>query len=215
LEEQGHTVITVNLPAHGADTTAATQVTLQQYVDVVKEVLQQQSEKVILVGHSMGGMVVSAVAEALPEKIEYLVYVSAYLPQNGEDLLSLASQDSVSLVGKNLEFTPDYAAATIKTAVLTEAICDDCPQAVKNIILQTHKAEPAGPLGEKAALTLANFGAVPKYYISTTQDKAVGYPLQQQMVANNGSIKKVFTMETSHLPFLAQPAEFVRILQSI
>nr|WP_290941782.1 hypothetical protein [Haliscomenobacter sp.] len=40
-------------------------------------------------------------------------------------------------------------------------------------------------------LTSAKFGRVPKYYISTTQDNAVGYQLQQQMIKeNNGSIKK-------------------------
>ena len=54
----------------------------------------QQQGKVTLVGHSMAGIVVSQVAESIQNKIEKLAYVSAYLPKNGEDLLSLSKQDT-------------------------------------------------------------------------------------------------------------------------
>ncbi|MBK9492780.1 MAG: hypothetical protein IPO07_31380 [Haliscomenobacter sp.] len=63
---------------------------------------------------SMAGVVVSQVAENIPDKISKLVYVSAYLPRNGEDLLSLSKQDAQSKVGTALEFAPDYSAASIK-----------------------------------------------------------------------------------------------------
>ena len=208
-------VVVVNLPAHGVELTPADQVSLNDYVKTVTDAIQQQVGKVILVGHSMAGIVVSQVAENIPNKIDKLIYVSAYLPQNGEDLLTLSSQDQQSKVGGALEFTPDYSAATIKKELIAPAVCADCPDYMKEVLVKYHKAEPAKPLSEKVTLTKANFGRVPKYYIHTTQDQAVGYELQKQMVAANGTIQKTFEMNTSHLPFVVQPQEFLAIINSI
>lgn len=204
----------VNLPAHGIDLRAANAVTLADYVKTVTDAVNSLPGKVILVGHSMAGIVISQVAENIPAKLDKLVYVSAYLPKNGEDLLSLSKQDTESKVGAALEFTPDYSAATIKKDVLVDAVCADCPDFMKEALLKYHKAEPAGPLGEKVTLG-KNFAAVTKYYITTTQDYAVGHSLQQAMIKANGKIKQVFEIQSSHLPFVAQPQAFLDILQSI
>lgn len=215
IEAKGNTVVTVNLPGHGADTTPASQITLQSYVDAVVNAINAQPGKVVLVGHSMAGLVVSEVAEKIPAKIDYLVYVAAYVPKNGDDLTTLSHEDATSIIGKNLEFAPDYSTATIKKTVLVEAFCADCSKEVQDALLASHKGEPTKPLQEKAVLTDANFGSVEKYYIETTKDFAVGNQLQKKMVADNGTVKQVFTMETSHLPFLAQPQQFVDTLLSI
>lgn len=208
-------VLVVNLPAHGVELTPANQVTLNDYVKTVTDAINAQPGKVTLVGHSMAGIVVSQVAENNPSKIEKLVYVSAYLPQNGEDLLSLSGQDKQSKVGGALEFNSDYSAATIKKEMIAPAVCADCPDFMKEVLVKYHRAEPAKPLGEKVTLTKAKFGSVPKYYIHTSEDKAVGYDLQKMMVKNNGTIKKTFVMNTSHLPFVVKPQEFIAIITSI
>lgn len=204
-------VVTVNLPAHGLDFTAPTAVSLKKYVEVVENAMKAVPGKVVLVGHSMAGVVVSQVAENLPDKIDRLIYVSAYLPRNGEDLLTLSKQDAQSKVGGALEFNADYSAATIKKDVLVPAVCADCPDFMKEVLVKYHKAEPAGPLGEKVVLG-NNFAAVPKFYIHTTQDAAVGYDLQKQMVKNNGTVKKTFELKTGHLPFVSQPQQFLEAL---
>jgi pimeloyl-ACP methyl ester carboxylesterase len=208
-------VVVVNLPAHGIDLTVANTVSLNDYVKTVTEVINQQPGKVTLVGHSMAGIVISQVAENIPSKIEKLVYVSAYLPKNGEDLLSLSKLDTQSKAGGALEFTADYSAASIKKDVIVPAVCADCPDFMKEALVKYHKAEPTKPLGEKVVLTQAKFGKVPKYYIHSSNDAAVGYELQKMMVKNNGTVKQTFVMNTSHLPFVVQPQEFVRILTSI
>ncbi len=208
-------VVVVNLPAHGIDLTPANAVSLNDYVKAVTNVINQQPGKITLVGHSMAGVVISQVAENIPTKINKLVYVSAYLPKNGEDILSLSKQDAQSKVGNALEFTPDYSAATIKKDMIAPAVCADCPEFMKEALVKYHKAEPAKPLSEKAVLSSAKFGSVPKYYIHTSQDQAVGYELQKMMVKNNATIKQTFVMSTSHLPFVVQPMEFVKIITSL
>jgi putative intracellular protease/amidase len=211
---QNANVVVVNLPAHGLNLTPSNKVTLNDYVKTVSEAVTAQKGKVTLVAHSMAGIVASQVANNIPQKIEKLVYVSAYLPKNGEDLLTLSKKDAQSKVGGALEFSADYAEAKIKKDVIVPAVCADCPDFMKDVLVKYHHAEPAKPLGEKVSLG-AKFNSVPKYYISTTQDNAVGYDLQKAMIAANGGIKKVYEMNTSHLPFVAQPQEFLKILTSI
>ncbi len=208
-------VVVVNLPAHGIDLKPANTVALKDYVKTVTDAVNAQPGKVTLVGHSMAGVVVSQVAENIPTKINKIVYVSAYIPRNGEDMLTLANQDKGSKVGAALEFSADHSAASIKKEVIVPAVCADCPDFMKEALVKYHKAEPAKPLGEIVVLTAAKFGSVPKYYIHSTNDAAVGYDLQKMMVKNNGTIKQTFEMETSHLPFVVQPAKFVEILTSI
>lgn len=202
------------LACHGADETHPNTVSLQSYVEAVTKAVLNYPEKVILVGHSMAGIVVSQVAENLPHRIQRLVYISAYLPQDGEDLLSLSKQDSESLIGFNLEFAPDYSVASIKKEVLAEAICADASEDFKTMLVQYHKAEPTKPLSEAVHLTDAKFGLVEKWYIHSTNDKAVGYKLQEQMVQANGKIARTFLLATSHLPFVVKAQEVFKILIS-
>lgn len=207
-------VVVVNLPAHGLNLTSASKVTLNDYVKTVRDAIKEQKGKVTLVAHSMAGIVASQVANNLAEKIEKVVYVAAYLPKNGEDLLTLSKKDAQSKVGGALEFSQDYTEAKIKKDMIVPAVCADCPDFMKEVLVKYHHAEPAKPLGEKVSLG-AKFNTVPKYYISTTNDNAVGYDLQKAMIAANGGIKKVIEMNTSHLPFVAKPEEFVKILTSL
>lgn len=207
-------VVTVNLPAHGADNTYGAGIGLNDYVKAVTTVINQQPGKVILVGHSMAGQVISQVAENIPQKIAKLVYVAAYLPKNGESVIDLSKKDNTSKVGPALEFNKEYTLATIKKEVVHDAICADCPDYFKDILVKYHRAEPAKALNDKAVLG-AKFSSVPKFYIATTKDEVVPFVLQQKMIAANGSIRKVFELPTSHLPFVVMPKEFVAILNSI
>jgi pimeloyl-ACP methyl ester carboxylesterase len=188
---------------------------MKDYVQTVITAIQAQPGKVRLVGHSMAGMVISQVAEAIPAKIEKLIYVSAYLPANGDDILSLSKKDSETQVGAALEFDEQFTSARIKATIIPAAVCADCADFMKEALVKYHKAEPTKPLGEKASLTKLNFGTVPKYYITTSLDKAVGYTLQKQMIKANGNIIKVYDLPTSHLSFVVQPQQFISILREI
>ena len=93
LEAQGYTVVARDLPGLGEDRTPAAEITLEKYTDAVCETLVTEDEPVLLVGHSMGGIVISQAAERLPDKIKALVYVSAYLLNNGQSILQMVQED--------------------------------------------------------------------------------------------------------------------------
>lgn len=214
LKAQGHRVVAADLPGHGSDATSAKSITLESYVDVVMKWVDAETAPVILVGHSMAGMVVSQVAERAPSKVKQVILVAAYLPRSGQSLEELAKTDTESLVGPNMVFAPDFSTVTIRKEHLVESLAADVPAAVQRFIVDGHKPEPLAPFQGKATLTNARFGSVPRSYIFTTKDRAVGPTLQQQMVAAWPNTATA-TLDTSHLPFLAQPDAFVKALLTL
>lgn len=207
-------VVTVNLPAHGSDARDGSNIGLNDYVKTVTDVINAQPGKVILVGHSMAGVIISQVAEKIPNKIDKLIYVSAYLPKNGESVSGITNKFLHNKPVDIFEFNKDYSLVSIKKEAIPNVVCADCPDYMKEILVKYHRPEPVKGFNDKVTLT-AKFASVPKYYISTTNDNAVPYALQQQMIHDNGSVKKVYEMNTSHLPFVVQPMEFIKILTEI
>jgi pimeloyl-ACP methyl ester carboxylesterase len=57
--------------------------------DIVNVIKHKELSDVVLVGHSYGGMVVAGVADTLPGKISSLVYLDAFVPENGQSLFGL------------------------------------------------------------------------------------------------------------------------------
>ncbi len=207
-------VVVVNLPAHGADNTYGVGVGLNDYVKTVTDAVNKANSKVILVGHSMAGVIISQVAENIPTKIEKLIYVSAYLPKNGENVSGITNKFLNNKPIEVFEFNKDYSLVSIKKEAIATVVCADCPPYMKDVLVKYHRAEPTKGLNDNVTLT-SKFTGLPKYYISTRNDYAVPYALQQQMIKDNGSIQKVYEMKTSHLPFVVQPQEFLNILTSI
>lgn len=54
--------------------------------DIVNVLFHEDLWEVTLVGHSYGGMVITGVAEVLPERIGHLIYLDAFVPQNGQSV---------------------------------------------------------------------------------------------------------------------------------
>lgn len=70
-------------------------INLTTHVTDVMNVLRfEQLDEVILVGHSYGGMVITGVAEAVPERLAQLVYFDAFLPFDGECVLAVGRDEA-------------------------------------------------------------------------------------------------------------------------
>jgi pimeloyl-ACP methyl ester carboxylesterase len=214
LQKQGAQVITVELPGHGADQTPPQNLTLDVYRDKVIDALNNVNGKVILVGHSLGGMVISAVAEKAPSKIEKLVYIAAYMPVSGQSLKDLAQTDKDSQLSTALMPSADQLTFGVAQAQIVNIFIQDGSDAVKNLVLQNYRPEPAIPFTNPVSLTTANYGAIPKVYIKTLQDHAVSPALQTSMISANG-VTTVYKLNTSHSPFLSKPDSVSILLNQI
>jgi len=214
LSNKGNNVIVVELPGHGSDITETHALSIDIYRDKVVEALSRVNEKVILVGHSMGGMVISAVAEKVPLKIRTLVYIGAFLPANGQALTDLAYSDPDSKLGPLLIPSSDKLTLDVKTDSLSYLFIDDGAEKVKQQVRDNYRAEPAIPFTNKVELTNEKFGIVNKVYIKTLKDIVISPGLQDRMIKAAG-INKVYSVNTSHSPFLAQPRSVSDLLLSI
>ncbi|AUD07595.1 alpha/beta hydrolase [Spirosoma pollinicola] len=171
LEKKGYKVTIVELPGHGSDNTPPHTLTLDTYRDKVVSAINALPGKVILVGHSMAGMVVSVTAEKVPIRIEKVIYIGAYLPANGQSLLDLANTDADALLGPALIPSADKTLLDIKPENLSPIFIQDGSDAAKKLVVDNYRAEPAIPFTNPAVLSPANFGSVPKYYIHTLLPK--------------------------------------------
>ncbi|MEO8412435.1 MAG: alpha/beta fold hydrolase [Ginsengibacter sp.] len=214
LEKAGQKVVVVELPAHGNDFTSPATVSIDVYKDKVISAILSTKQRVILVGHSLGGVVVTAVAEQIPGQIKKLVYIGAFVPANGQSLFDLASQDTKSLLGPSLIPSADQLTLDVKHENITSIFCQDGTDAVKQLVLDNYRVEPAIPFTNKVTLTDANFGKVDKYYIHTLMDHAIGIDLQNKM-ADAAHITKIYSVNTGHSPFLTLPTEVTKLLLTI
>lgn len=210
LKAKGYNTIVVNLPGHGKDDTAYTSITLQSYVDAVEKEIGS-NKNIILVGHSMAGIVISQVAEDMPKSIKKLVYLAAYLPQNGQSLLDLAKTDSESHAGKFLRIDQPNASAGIAQEAVVDIFAADGSKSIKEQYSKGVKPDPLTPFSTPVKLTDQHFGSTDKVYIYTKNDHAIGYAKQLDM-AKAGLVKTEYTLLSNHTPFLSIPEKVADIL---
>ncbi|MHC0441632.1 alpha/beta fold hydrolase [Flavobacterium sp. 3-210] len=216
LEKQGNKVTVVELSGHGADQTTPSQITLDVYKEKVINALSTIDGKVILVGHSLGGMIISSVAEAVPAKIEKLVYVAAYLPVSGQTLDELAHMDPDSQLGVtgNLIFNYNDGTVDVKQDQIVNLFIPDGTSEIQSLVLKNYRTEPLTPFINPVKLTDQNFGSVKKVYIKTLQDRVVSSYLQNKMISA-GKVESVYEINTGHSPFLSKPNDLSSILTKI
>jgi pimeloyl-ACP methyl ester carboxylesterase len=214
LEQHGHSVIAPDLPGHGDDKTPLHQVTLQAYADKVCEVVNAQAEPVILVGHSMGGMVITRAAEQCVSKISKLVYLAAILLGNEAPV----PEDPEALIGPSMILSADQNFFTVKEDMIKPAFYGDCSNA--DIAWATSKLtpQPSNPMGQSATTvtTEENYGRIPRVYIECLKDRAIT-PAAQKTMYTNMPCEQVISMTTDHSPFLSDPeglAEHLHRLRS-
>lgn len=211
LEKKGHKVVVIELPGHGADQTPPQQITMDSYRDKVVAAINAQKGRVILVGHSMGGSVITTTAEKIPAKIQRLIYIGAFIPTNGQTLIQLAGLDKESQLGPALVPSNDQLTLGVRADRFIAIFIKDGSEAAKKKVADNYRPDPAIPFTHPFVLTAANFGQVDKFYIHTLQDSTIGISLQRQMAASANIVKKD-SLATSHCPFFTKPAELVTIM---
>ena len=214
LEREGHKVEVPDLPGNGRDKTPIPEISLQAYVDSVCRVLDAQSEPVILMGHSIGGCIITQAAEYRPDKIKTLVYLAAHLLQNGESLLQVSGADTESLVLPNLIMAEDQSYATLRDEVIKDAFYGDCSNEDVARAKSLLTPQAIAPFATPINTTEENFGRVPRVYIECLRDRALSPSVQKKMYTTL-PCKKVISMDTCHSPFLSAPEELVAYLTSL
>lgn len=211
LAAAGHTVCTPELP--GVD--KHSRITSADYIRTLRTVVEEQSGKVILVGHSLGGMVISAVTEQIPDRIDKLVFAAAFLLADGECVNDLETRVGGSLLTPHLTLSPDRHTFNIPPAdVIRQAMYNDTTDADFRHALSRLRPQPVLPFITPIQLSDKAFGTVPRIYIECLQDRSLPLNSQRSMLERT-CCETVFALESGHAPFFSSYNELTGLLNRL
>lgn len=256
LAGKGYSSVARDLPAHGlnarfplaysvrplnpaafaSEASPVAGTTLDDYVnsviDTIDRIHASGRSRVVLVAHSMGGVVATAVAERAPEKLHKMVYLTAFMPNSGVPGISYiqASENTGELVGLQLMADPavvgalriDHRSSSAAYRANSKlAFYADVSQADFDAMANLLTPDvPVAPFATPIVTTPARWGSVSRHYIRCSQDNAIKPALQQRFineadafVPNNRT--NVYDLASSHSPFMSQPSTLADLLASI
>ena len=110
LQKEGHTVFTPTLTGLGERSHLANKdIDLDTHVtDIVNVLFYEDLHDVILVGHSYGGMIITGVAESVPDRIKHLVYLDGLRPKDGQSIADIFPKETIERFEHVVEEREDH-----------------------------------------------------------------------------------------------------------
>jgi pimeloyl-ACP methyl ester carboxylesterase len=216
LEARGHTVEAPDLPGGGQDRTPIHEITLDAYAMRICEVIGSRPEPAVLAGHSMGGMAITQAAPRCADRIASMVYVAAFLPQDGQSLLALTElpEGEGDQVQANLVVEGDPPVATMPAEASRAATYAECSDEMAAWAIASRTPQPVFPFTEPVALGGFDFAGIQRAYVYCAKDRAIPPPLQRRMLTAAGC-SPVIELDTDHVPQLSRTAELAEALHGL
>jgi pimeloyl-ACP methyl ester carboxylesterase len=218
LEQAGHSVETLDLPGSGHDQTPLAEVTLSAYARRVCELLSA-GPPAVLVGHSMGGMVVTQAAALLPAQVTALIYVAAFLPADGESLIALTARPEAAddQIQANIVVSGDPPVAMLSDEAARMAIYGECSDEAAEWALAQRRPQAVVPFTNPFELEPSGtdaFAALPRSYVTCLRDRSIP-PGMQRFMFERAGCDPVIEIDTDHAPYLSRGAELVGALDQL
>lgn len=209
---KGHAVEAVNLPGRGGVGRPG----LEAYLDTVAAAVDRAEPPVLLVGHSLGGVIVSQFVEQRADAVAGLVLVNALLVEDGEAALpKMQSIGDDWLFARPGALIVDEDAATfgVTPELIVEGFYNCCQPADAEWAAAQLCSEPLGLVTTPLRISDEGFGSVPKIYLGGSRDRVVPWWFQQKMSSAAGA--RLVDLGADHSPFLSVPDELVAHLLDI
>ncbi|KAJ55964.1 hypothetical protein ACMU_09370 [Actibacterium mucosum KCTC 23349] len=204
LRQAGHDVLAIDLP----DSPAA-DITLDAYANAI---LDATIKGDLLVGHSMGGMAISAAAARDPERFPHMVYVAAFLPEDGQSLIDIKKSDSRSLIDSVQ--VEDAHSTRLIAAKAGGELMHDAPQDLVDWAAAQLRAQPNRPQTDPFSMHDPRFRLIPKTFVQCLNDRVIT-PAKQAAMSGAAPICTTIPIPTGHFPQLSHPQMLSDILLSI
>ena len=213
LKTAGHSPEAFDLPGLGDDDTPVREVTLDTCAARLCQVLTSHSEPAIVVGHSMGGIIATHGGARCPARVSALVYVTAFLPKDGQSLLDLTRlpEGAGDQVQANIAMEGDPPVAVMPVAASRYALYDCCAEDVAAWAIQRQRPQPVAPFATPVAISREALNGIERYYVMCTRDRAIAPALQRRMIAEN-PCAEVVELSTDHTPQLSMTEELAGAL---
>ncbi len=207
LRRAGHEVFTPTLTGLGERShLAGPAVDLETHIrDIVGVLEAEELDKVMLLGHSYGGMVITGVADRLPQRVARLVYLDAFVPQDGKCLMDYVVAERAARFREQGERSGFVAPPPPSLWGVTDAA--DAAWSARHDAPHPYAAmrQPAR-LKNEAALA-----RIPKAYIYCSSP-ATGSFDQFAAKVRDDPAWRFFELATGHDAMVLVPGELARIL---
>jgi len=186
--------------------------------EFISDYLKTIQGPIVLVGHSYGGMVISDAATG-NSNVKALVYVDAFVPEQGESALGLDATKPGSALNAGppktiFDFVPypgaakDDAETYVKPAVFLKAFANDLPAKEGAVLAATQTPATYSALTAKSGPPA--WKTIPSWYVLGTLDKAI--PPSIQLFMATRAHAHITRVKGGHLSMVSQPAAVTQVI---
>ena len=206
-------VVTIRLPGRAIEASEHFQeINLNSYVEHIIEQTSNINGTMTVLGHSMAGLIITQLAARIPHKISNLIYLAAFVPNNGECLFDITK--NIKEPGISSEFTIDKQANYIKinASKITQTLFlnKTSPLLAEQTLAQLCP-EPFKAFVEPVQCSSKDIDPIPKLYIKCLDDQAI-LPYLQDVMIDRLAKCKVLELDADHSPFLSCPEQLAGTL---
>jgi pimeloyl-ACP methyl ester carboxylesterase len=171
LMKGGGNPIAVDLPGHGDRSADREGITMSMYIDdVISFIRTEKLSDLVLVGHSMAGIIISKVADEMPDRVKHLVYLAAVVPYSGAALIDLLTKERQATLrqmhGKEREIFGTLDA--LRTLYFT-----DLEGEQQEFYLKQLTPQPLAVFFEPIRFTTFPDISIPRTYVMGMKDKSL------------------------------------------
>ncbi|MBV9282934.1 MAG: alpha/beta fold hydrolase [Chloroflexi bacterium] len=197
-------------PVTGIAATATPLSTLAEDVARVQSVLALQAGPTVLVGHSIGGAVISGAGSGEPN-VKALVYVSAFAPDIGESIGQLVTQKGFPPepgTAPSSLIVDQQGYAYLTRQAFRQYFAPDIPAEMARLMAATQRPVNGAYLGDVAVS--AAWHTLPSWFLVSTQDQMINPDLQRFEAQRMGA--KTLEVASSHASLLSHPWQVVQLV---
>lgn len=173
LEAAGHRVLAPTLPGHQAAGEDRGSITHDDYAQTVLGALEHAgADRVVLVGHSLGGTVISQVADRRPDRVAQLIYCAAFVLENGEAAADLMPAETLSLLRRLAAASEDQSMA-MPWELWRAGFMNTAGEASARRAYQRLVPEPSGPAFDPVSLRGRPHASLPAGFVVFDDDRSM------------------------------------------
>ncbi|XP_074325168.1 methyl jasmonate esterase 1-like [Apium graveolens] len=228
LRSAGHKVTVLDLAASGLNQTKIHEVkSFSVYLEPLMEFMASllAEEKVVLVGHSMGGVALSVAMERFPEKVSVAVFTTAYMLSPDLNLLSISEKvekniesnmDSQVMFDDGLDKRPTaflFGPKMLESKLYQLTPPEDLTLAI--MLVRPHPTNMDTISLEETKVTKERFGSVRRVYVVADQDIILPEEIQRWMIELNPPDEVKVITGSDHMVMLCKPQELCICLEEV
>ena len=197
LQSEGYPVIAPQFPL----------TSLADDVARLRQILARQTGPTIIVGHSYGGQIITALGTDAPGVVG-LVYVAAFALDEGESLGALLAQGPVppALVHQSID---DRGFVWLAEEAFTSHFAADVDPVMSKVMFAVQQPIASDIFSD--VMGVPAWRSLPSWYLVATEDQAIPPPAQQSFAQRMGAT--TIEVPSSHLAMVSHPKEVIRLTE--